>query len=137
MKGAAWWAVLFLGAGYLVVGLVSGELAGHAASHQVVVAWRWAAWIISAIAFGSHIVFEQVHVDSSPRITALRVAMAAGIGAFGLAAAANIHALTSPSGKPSLLLALSLGIWLVLTALPAFFVALVAAILLPRARRFL
>ena len=133
MKGGAGRAVVFMGAGYFVVGIVFAELAGHAASHQAVAAWRWAAWIISALAFGSHIVFEQVHLRSSPRITAFHVSSAAGIGAFGLAVAANIHALAAPSGRRSL--ALSLGIWPVVIALPAFFVALVAAIVLARVRR--
>ena len=126
---------MFLGTGYFVVGIVFGELAGQAASHQSVVVWRWAAWMIGALAFGSHIVFEQVHLGSSPRITALHVSSAAGVGAFGLAVAANIHALAAPPGQRSLLLALSLGIWPVMTALPAFFIALVGAILFARMRR--
>lgn len=132
MKGVAGWAVVFLGAGYCVVGIVFGRLAGQAASHQSVVAWRWAAWVISALAFGSHIVFEQVHLRSSPRITALHVSSAAAVGAFGLAVAANIQ-----GGHRSLLLALSLGIWPVMIALPAFFVALVASILFARAWRLI
>ena len=137
MKNGARQAVVFLGAGYFVVGIVFGELAGQAPSHQSVVAWRWAAWMISALAFGSHIVFEQVHLRSSPRITAFHVSSAAGVGAFGLAVAANIYAHAGPPGQRALLLALSLGIWPVMTALPAFFVALVAAILFARVRRLI
>ncbi len=130
-------AVVFLSVGYFVVGIVFGEIAGQATSHRVVVAWRWAAWIISVLAFGAHIVFEQVQLRSSPRITALHVSSAAGVGAFGLAVAANIHAQAVSAGQRSLLLALSLGIWPVMTALPAFFVALVAAILFARVRRLI
>jgi hypothetical protein len=137
MKRGARRAVVFLGAGYVAVGIVSAEFAGQAASHQSVVAWRWAAWIISALAFASHIVFEQVHLRSSPRISALHVSLAAGAGAFGLAVAANIHAYAAPPGQRSLLLALSLGIWPLLTALPAFFVALIAAMLFARMRRLI
>src|SRR5260370_33553555 len=137
MKGGARWAVVFVGAGYFVVGMVFGGLAGRAESHQSVVSWRWAAWIISAVAFGSHIVFEQVHLRSAPKITAFHVSLAAGAGAFGLAAAANIQAQAAPPGQRSLLLALSLGIWPVMTALPAFFVALVAAILFARVRQLI
>ncbi len=137
MKGSAWPAVVFLGAGYFVIGIVFGEFAGQAASHQSLVAWRWGAWIVSAIAFALHITFEQVHLRSSPRITAFHVSSAAGVGSFGLAVAANVHAYTVPPGRPSLLLALSLGIWPVMTALPAFFVALVAAIVLARVRRLI
>src|SRR5260370_21815649 len=130
-------AVVFLSVGYFVVGIVFGEIAGQATSHRVVVAWRWAAWIISVLAFGAHIVFEQVQLRSSPRITALHVSSAAGVGAFGLAVAANIHAQAVSAGQRSLLLALSLGIWPVMTALPAFFVSLVAAILFARVRRLI
>jgi hypothetical protein len=108
--------------------------AGRAASHQGLVAWRWAAWVVSAIAFGAHIVYEQLRLGTSPRITALHVACAAGLGAFGLAVAANVHGLTA-AYPPSLLVVLSLVIWPVMTALPAFIVALVAAILFSRARR--
>ena len=129
MKTTATRAMLLLGVFYCVVGLVSGSLAGRAASHQALVAWRWAAWVISAIAFGAHIVYEQVRLHTSPRITALHVSCAAGLGAFGLAVAANIHGLTVSPGRPSLLMVLSLVIWPVMTAVAAFVVALVAAML--------
>ena len=135
MKTTAVRVVLCLGAFYLIAGLVFGALAGQAASHQMVVAWRWAAWAVSAIAFGAHIVYEQVRLRSSPRITALRVASAAALGAFGLAVAANVHAQTVSPHKDSLILVLSLVIWPVITALPAFVVALVSATLLARVRR--
>jgi len=132
MKTTATRAMVLLGVFYCVVGLVSGSLAGRAASHQALVAWRWAAWVISAIAFGAHIVYEQVRLHTSPRITALHVSCAAGLGAFGLAVAANIHGLTVSPGRPSLLMVLSLVIWPVMTAVAAFVVALVAAALFAR-----
>lgn len=135
MRASAGRAVLFLGALYFVVGILFGELAGEAASYQMRVAWRWAAWVVSAIAFGAHIVYEQVRLRSSPRITAFHVSSAAGLGAFGLAVAANVHARTVSPHQHSLLLALSLAIWPVMTALPAFVVALGAAMLFARARR--
>ncbi|HEX4962648.1 MAG TPA: hypothetical protein VF173_17565 [Thermoanaerobaculia bacterium] len=135
MKTTAVRAVLCLGVVYLIAGLVFGALAGQAASHQMVVAWRWAAWVVSAIAFGGHIVYEQVRLRSSPTITALHVSSAAGLGAFGLAVAANVHAQAVAPGQYSLILVLSLAIWPVMTALPAFVVALVSATLLARARR--
>jgi len=96
------------------------------------VGWRWAAWIVSAVAFGAHIIYEQVRLRSSARITALRVASAAGLGAFALAVAANVHAQTTSQHEHSLSLALSLAIWPVMTALPAFVVALLAATLVAR-----
>ncbi|MBI1876243.1 MAG: hypothetical protein HYS05_20450 [Acidobacteria bacterium] len=135
MKTAAMRAVLYLGVVYLAAGILFGTLAGQAASTQMRVAWRWAAWVVSAIAFGAHIVYEQVRLRSSPRITALHVSSAAGLGAFGLAVAANVHAQSVSPDQHSLILVLSLAIWPVMTALPAFVVALLSATLFARARR--
>ncbi len=133
MKPAAAQVVLSLGVLYLAVGLLFGALAGQATSHQVLVAWRWAAWAVSAVAFGAHIVYEQVRLRRSPRITALHASAAAALGAFGLAVAANVHAHTVSPPQHSLLLVLSLAIWPAMTMVPAFVVALVAAILFARA----
>lgn len=135
MKSGPASAVVFLGGVYLIAGIVSGALASQAASHQAVVAWRWAAWLVSAIAFGAHIVYEQVRLRTSPKITALHVSSAVGLGAFGLAIAANVHAWALSPPQHSLILVLSLAIWPVMTALPAFAVALVTAILFARVRR--
>jgi hypothetical protein len=63
------------------------------------------------------------------------VSSAAALGAFGLAVAANIHAQSVAPGQRSPVLVPSLAIWPVMTAVPAFVVALVAATLLDRARR--
>ena len=135
MKSGPARAVVFLGVVYVSAGIISGALAGQAASHQAVIAWRWAAWLVSAIGFGAHIVYEQVALRTSPTITALHVSSAAGLGAFGLAIAANVHAQTVSPQQHSPILVLSLAIWPVMTALPAFIVALVSAILFARVRR--
>jgi hypothetical protein len=119
----------------VIAGIASGALASHAASHQAVIAWRWAAWLVSAIAFGAHIVYEQVRLRTSPKITALHVSLAAGLGALGLAIAANVHARAVSPHQHSLILVFSLAIWPIMVALPAFVVALVTAILLARVRR--
>jgi hypothetical protein len=126
--------IAFVAVVYLAAGFLFGALAAQAASHEVRVAWRGAAWGLSAVAFGAHITYEHVLMRSSPRTTALRVASAAGLAAFGLAVAANLHAMTASSRGPSLILAASLAVWPVMVALPAFAVALVAAALLARAR---
>lgn len=135
MKSRALRAVLLCGLVYLVAGLVLGAIAGRAGSIQERNVWRWVAWVISAIAFGLHIVYEQVRVGSSARLTALRVSLAVGIGAFGLAAAANVHAQSVSPTRHSVLLLMSLVLWPVLTGLPAFVVALIAAMVLARVRR--
>jgi hypothetical protein len=66
----------------------------------------------------------------------LHVAYATALGAFGLAVAANIQSLSiesSPQHQQRLLL--SLGIWPVMTAVPAFLVALGTSAVLARALR--
>ena len=134
-KAAVVRAVLFLGVVYFMIGVVFGALAAGAASRQGLVAWRWAAWALSGIVFGGHIVYERVRARSSRRITALYAASAAALGAFGLAVAANVHARTVGARQHTLALAASLVIWPAITALPAFVAALVAAVLVDRARR--
>jgi hypothetical protein len=124
-------AVLLVGILYLAAGLVFGALARSAGSNQVRDAWRLAAWAISAAAFAAHIVYEQVRLRSSSRTTALHASLAAGLGAFGLAVAARLHAQATQHHFP----AIAIAIWPVMTALPAFVVALAAAAVLTRARR--
>jgi hypothetical protein len=110
---------------YLVAGVAFGTLAGWSGSNQMRVAWRLAAWVISAAAFAAHIAYEHARLRSPPWTTALHASLAVALGAFALAVAANVHALAASSQQHSLALALVL--WPVLTALPAFMVALAAA----------
>src|SRR5882762_10456966 len=118
-------AVLFVGVVYLVAGISFAALANRAASAQMRVTWRLAAWVISAAAFAAHIGYEHIRLRSSPRTTAVHAALAVALGAFGLAVAASVHAYAVSSYHPSH--AVALVAWPVLTALPAFGVALVAA----------
>ena len=123
-------AVILLGLGYALVGILFAVPSSHAR------AWRLAAWIVSAVGFAGHVAFERVRLGNSARSSALHVALAVALGAFGLAVGANLHALASgTSGTHRHLLLLALGIWPVLTALPAFLVALAAGAILPRALR--
>ena len=99
------------------------------ASSQGRVAWRWPAWVVSAAVFGIHVLYERGRVRSAPRITAVHASLAAALGAFGLAIAANVQAYSVGAREHALTLALSVAVWPIMTALPAFVVALVAAIL--------
>ena len=135
MKVAVVRTVLFLGVVYFIVGVVFGAFAGRAASSQGRVAWRWAAWALSGAVFGGHILYERARARGSPRITALHASSAAALGAFGLAIAANVYTHAIGAREHALALALSLAIWPIMTALPAFVVALVAAVLVDRALR--
>ena len=79
----------------------------------------------------AHIGYEHYRLGSSPRPTALHVAGAVALGAFGVALAANVHWLFAEThGQRSLLLALP--IWPVITSVPAFLVALAVATVLDR-----
>ena len=124
---------MLVGVIYLVAGVVFGALAGAATSHQMVVTWRAAAYVVSAVAFAAHIWYEHFSLHSSPLTTALHATAAVALGAFGLAAAANIHELSS--GAPyRRRLGLALVAWPFLTAVPAFVVAIAATAVLARAR---
>ena len=122
------WAVLAVGVMYFAAGIVFAELAKTAASNQVRVAWRLAAWGISATAFATHIAYEHIRLRSSPVMTALHASFAVGLGAFGLAISASIHAQTTHQRFP----AFAIAVWPVMTALPAFVVALALAAVLAR-----
>jgi len=114
---------LLLGALYLAVGVASAALAGAATSSRMVLFWRWSAFIISAVVFAAHIAHEHVRLRNPARPTAWHASVAIAFGGFGLALVANIHDLGSASGyRPRMLVALVA--WPLLTAVPAFVVAL-------------
>src|SRR5712671_5709686 len=118
----------FLGIGYALVGIVFAVPVTH------VQAWRLAAWVVSAIGYAAHIAYERFRLRNSPGSAALHVTFAVALGAFGLAVGANIHSLASGStNQHRQLLLLSLGIWPVITALPAFLVAFGTNMVLARA----
>jgi hypothetical protein len=111
---------ILIGVLYSAIGIVLALPTEH------VRMWRLAAWVASAIVFAFHIGYEHFRLRRSPVKTALHAALAVAIGAFGLAVAANIHeVLIAPSYRRAL--AVALVAWPVITALPAFVVALVAA----------
>lgn len=114
-------AVLILGVIYCLDGIVFGMFAGWSKSHTMVTVWRLAAWLTCAVLFAAHIWYEHYHFSNSPGKTALHTSSAAAVGAFGLSVAANIHAQFVSSAN-QLMLGLSLVIWPLLTAVPAFIV---------------
>ena len=119
---------MLLGIAYALVGIVFAVPATH------VQAWRLAAWALSAIGFAAHIAYERVRLQNAAVPAALHVAVAVALGAFGLAVGANIHSLSAGStGQHRQLLLLALGIWPVMTALPAFLLALGTHVVLSRA----
>ena len=124
------WALL-VGVLYAIVGIVFGALANPSVTHQAVVMWRLAAWVVSAAVYAAHIGYEHFRLGNSPPSTALHVAVAAAVGAFGLAVAATVHSLWTASGNPHLL-RIALVVWPVITGIPAFLVALAVTAVLAR-----
>jgi hypothetical protein len=121
-------AALLLGIGYVLVGLLFAQPTTH------VLTWRRAAWVVSAIGYASHIWYENVRLRSSPGLAALHVACAVALGAFGLAVAANVHSyFIESTDQHRSLLRLSLAIWPVITALPAYVLVLGISGILARA----
>ena len=122
--------MILFGLVYLLVGVA---FPNPPASNKMQFLWRLAAWLIAALAFAIHLALEQFRFRHSPQRTALHVSAAVSLGAFGLAAAANINALRTGTGNQRLL-ALALVLWPIITGVPAFIVALVAATILTRLR---
>jgi hypothetical protein len=98
-------------------------------SNQVRV-WRLAAWAISAAVYAAHIGHERLTLRNSSRSAALHVAVAVGVGGLALAVAATVHSLFVPPNYPRWRFVLALVVWPVITALPAFLVALLASAVL-------
>lgn len=123
-------AVILFGVVYGVVGIA---FPNPSASNKMQFMWRLGAWLICALAFVIHIGLEHFRYRNSPHRIALHVSASVSLGALALAVAANIHALRAGTGNQRLLV-LALVIWPIITGVPAFIVALVAAALLARLR---
>jgi hypothetical protein len=120
-------AAVLLGLLYALVGIAFAVPDTHVRT------WRLAAWAVSAMAFAGHIAYEHFGLRQSPRSAAIHVALAAALGAFGLAIGANIHSLsTASTDQHRRLLLIALGIWPVITAVPAFLVGLGISAVLSR-----
>ena len=117
---------ILIGVLYCVIGIV------FALPSNQVRLWRLAAWVLSAAVYAAHIGYEKFRLGNSPRATALHAAMAVAVGAFLLAIAATVHKSMVVSHAPYWRFLLALVVWPIVTALPAFLVALAVAALLAR-----
>jgi hypothetical protein len=95
--------------------------------------WRLAAWLVSAIVFGAHLVYEQRR-NPPPLRTASHVSIAVAVGGFVLAVWVLAHGRVTDASQSSLA-PLALVLFPLLTGLPAFVIALVAAGLGSKLRR--
>ena len=122
---------LLFGIFYVAVGLISSALSGAAGSRQLSFAWRFGAYVVSAIAFAIHVRHEYVTARSASTTAALHAATGVAFGAFFLAAAALIRA--QIVGGPNLAgHVIALVAWPAITAIPSFIVALAATAVLGR-----
>jgi hypothetical protein len=114
------WLVIAFGAGavYGIIGLTTAALARGAATHQLVVIWRLAAWVASLAVFLVHIRYEHTRHSNAARAVAWHVSVGVALGALVLAVAAAIH-----NGR---VLPLALLVWPVLLGAPAYLAALLA-----------
>ena len=97
--------------------------------------WRLAAWVISAAVYAAHIWYEHFTLRNASRSSALHVAIAVGIGGLALAVAATVHSLLVPPNYQRWRFVLALVVWPIITALPAFLIALVVGAVLARFQR--
>lgn len=117
--------MLLVGAAYVVIGRT---FALPTLNRE---AWRLAAWAVSGVLFAAHLAYEHLGLRSRSRTAAAHTALAAALGAFGLAVAGMLHAQSTGAViGPTWLLALVL--WPLITAVPAFLVALAMGLVLGR-----
>src|SRR5438128_1657463 len=118
--------VLLLAAAYLLIGIAFAEFSDWATTNAMHLMWRRLAWLVSGVGFAAHIAYGHFRLGNSPRTTAMYASIAAALGAGALAAAANVHEWMAASRyRPSI--AIALVAWPLLTAVPAFVVAMVVA----------
>ena len=128
--------VLLLAAAYLLIGIVFAAFSDWATTNAMRLMWRRLAWLVSGVGFAAHIAYGEFRLGNSPRMTAVHASIAAGLGAGLLAVAANLHEwMAASSYRPSI--AIALVAWPLLTVVPAFVVALIAAAGLNRWRRLI
>ena len=114
-----WLWVVVVGVMYALIGIAFALPASHAR------AWRIAAWVVSGLAYTIHVAYECFCFRNSPLSAAVRVALGAALGAFGLAVAGLIHALlAATTAQHQRLLLIALVAWPVITGVPAFLVGL-------------
>src|SRR6476646_3190404 len=81
-----WWRIsLLVGVFYFAIGRL---FAWPTFNVQL---FRWAAWLISFVAYFVHIWFEHFRLRNPPRMIALHVSAAVGVGALLLAVAAMVR----------------------------------------------
>lgn len=122
------WVGVALGAAafYPLIGVLFALPTRHPAAPTVVLAWRLAAWLASAVVFTLHLWFELRRRGTSTLPAAIHVAFAVAVGAFLLAVWILVRSHWMPSATPNRLAPLALVLFPLITGLPAFLGALAA-----------
>ena len=120
----------------LVIGILYGVVGvSFAWPSNNVRLWRLAAWIACGVLYAIHVGYEQFRLGNSTLATALHAAMAVGLGGLILAVSATIHKMVGTSPSPYWRFMVAMVTWPIITAAPAFVVALAAGVLLRAVRR--
>lgn len=119
---------------YTVLGVGLAQIANAATSLRLRELWRLAAWVASGAVFAAQIGHEHFRLGNRAASTALHCAMAAALGAFGLAVFATARSFLVSPEAAHWRFGIALVAWPVVTAVPAFVVALAAAAALRRVR---
>src|SRR5260221_637274 len=93
--GAA--AILIIGVLYIVIGLVTAELAKHGGLAGTR-AWRLIAWLTSGITYGTQIRHQRLRLRAPLPTPAVRARPASPVGALRLAVAPHGHPAPAPRG---------------------------------------
>jgi len=125
---------LFIAIVYPLVGVAFAAL-DKVSTPAPIHLWRLAAWLVSAAAFGAHLAYEHLRLRASNIRAALHTSIAVGAGAFVLAVWVNVHGRSVAASHQSPLAPLALILFPLLTAVPAFLVALLAGAVLIKMRR--
>ena len=130
-RGNSWLVALLVAVlAYMVFGFGTAALAGAVPSPQMRSFWRLAGWLLPLITFAIHIWYDRLRAGNAAIKVALHVASAVAVGAFVLAAGGPVASHWGVRGWH--VVWLSLVLWPVLTGIPAFVAALVAASILGR-----
>ena len=121
--------VVLLGVVYFVFGVAFAAFARWSGPAPMHAMWNRLGFVASAIAFALHIGYEHFRLHNSSLTAAWHVSLAVALGAFALAVSANVNGYRVGSSNKGLL-AFALLAWPVITGVPAFMVALVAATVL-------
>lgn len=127
VRSAALRRVSVTGLAYFVTGEVFIVLAG-AVTGPARIAFRLAAWLISAAIFAAHVRYEYARMNNPPGATAWRAATAVAFGAFCVALVAYVRSMIASPDRHTSMVATIIA-WPLLAGIPAFLVALVATVI--------